>query len=432
MLHDFEFHIRNQFPELFHQKVLIANSTGLDSMVLSHLLETLKIPFSVAYCNFQLRTEADQEEDFIAEWATQQKHPFFTKRFETKEYVQQHKLSIQMAAREIRYQWFQALALEEGFDVVLTAHHLNDQLETYLMHSFRGTGPKGLLGIPVVQGLVQRPLLPFTKVQLQTYATESQMRWCEDSSNATDEYQRNRIRHHVIPALEKEYPNWAASFQKTIAWTHQEQEFVRAQIAAWEDKHCQEDEKLKRYPLSELQAQSPLSFWVHNLFYDYGFEAKELLKLIDAEPGKALFSNSHRLQRERNELHLSTVAIPEPISISIASWEHFAQLDTGIQLSDSPLEEGSAKQAFLDPTTISFPLQLRTRQHGDYFYPTGMQGKKLVSKYFKDEKYSHQQKQQQLLLCKNTEVIWVVGKRCNRKYVQQTKSREGVLLTFAE
>ena len=214
MLHDFEFHIRNQFPELFHQKVLIANSTGLDSMVLSHLLETLKIPFSVAYCNFQLRTEADQEEDFIAEWATQQKHPFFTKRFETKEYVQQHKLSIQMAAREIRYQWFQALALEEGFDVVLTAHHLNDQLETYLMHSFRGTGPKGLLGIPVVQGLVQRPLLPFTKVQLQTYATENQLRWCEDSSNATDEYQRNRIRHHVIQALEKEYPNWAASFQK--------------------------------------------------------------------------------------------------------------------------------------------------------------------------------------------------------------------------
>lgn len=432
MLHDFEFHIRNQFPELFHQKVLIANSTGLDSMVLSHLLETLEIPFSVAYCHFQLRAEADQEEDFIAEWATQQKHPFFTKRFDTKEYAQQHKLSIQMAAREIRYQWFSTLAQEEGFEAVLTAHHLNDQLETYLMHSFRGTGPKGLTGIPAVQGLVQRPLLPFTKVLLQAYAAENQLQWCEDSSNASYAYQRNRIRHHVIPALEKEYPNWAANFQKTLAWTHQEQEFVRAQITAWEDKHCQEDEQLKCYPLSELKSQSPLSFWMHHLFYDFGFEAKEVLKLLDSEPGKALHSKTHRLQRERNELHLSTVALSAPLSISIASWEQLAQLDTGIQLSDSLQGEVRAKQAYLDPTTISFPLQLRTRQEGDYFYPTGMQGKKLVSKYFKDEKYSHQQKQQQLLLCKDTEVIWVVGKRCNRKYVQQAKSREGVLLTFAE
>ena len=432
MLHDFEFHIRNQFPELFHQKVLIANSTGLDSMVLSHLLESLEIPFSVAYCHFQLRTEADQEAHFIAEWATQQMHPFYSKRFETKAYAQQYKLSIQMAARELRYQWFQTLAQQEGFEAVLTAHHLNDQLETYLMHSFRGTGLKGLTGIPAVQGLVQRPLLPFTKAQLHAYAIENKLAWCEDSSNASDGYQRNRIRHHVIPALEKEYPNWAANFQKTLAWTQQEQEFVQAQITAWEEKHCQEDEALKRYPLSELQDQSPLSFWVHHLFYHYGFDAKEVLKLIDSKPGKALHSSTHRLQRERTELHLSAGAIPTPTSMTITSWEQLTQLNTGIQVSDSLQEEVTAKQAYLDPATISFPLQLRTRQQGDYFYPSGMQGKKLVSKYFKDEKYSHQQKQQQLLLCKDAEVIWIVGKRCNRKYVQQAKSREGVLLTFAE
>ncbi|HCQ24853.1 MAG: tRNA lysidine(34) synthetase TilS [Flavobacteriaceae bacterium TMED120] len=432
MKKEFELHIRNKFPDLFGQNVLIANSSGVDSMVLSDLLKRLEIPFSIAYCHFQLRKEADREILFLEDWAQQHQLPFYNHYFETQKYADDKGLSIQMAARELRYQWFDQLANEHQFDAILTAHHLNDQLETFLMNSLRATGPKGLLGIPHQQGKVQRPLLPFTKRQIIDYAHTQNLNWCEDSSNATDTYQRNRVRHHITLALVKEYPQWASQFQKTLNWNTQQQAFVTDGIAQWKKQYWKETTKGIRVEVTPLQKHSHLAFLSHELFSPFGFHAKEVEKLLGATSGKALFSETHKLQRERQHLQLERTESKEWISYSLRNWADLESLPLSIEQTIVPPTLLEPHQAYLDSRQIHFPLQLRRRQQGDFFYPTGMTGKKSISKYFKDEKYSQQQKENQWLLCKEQEVIWVVGKRCNRKFVCAPKSSEGVLLTFTQ
>lgn len=432
MKKEFESHIRKNFPTLYDQKVLIANSSGVDSMVLSTLLHQLKIPFSIAYCHFELREAADAEVDFLTHWAQEHERAFFHKRFATKAYAEAHRCSIQMAARTLRYEWFAELATAEGFDVILTAHHLNDQLETFLMHTFRGTGPQGLLGIPEVNGRILRPLLPFTKAEILTYAKDENIHWQEDASNASDTYQRNRVRHHLLPTIEKIYPQWATDFQTTLDWTQQQQAFVTNQITDWKATHWQENQQQARISLSALDDSSQQAFLCHSLFSPYGFDAKEVQKLLVASSGKALFSQSHRLQRERDYLQLEPLSTEISKVYSLSDWADLKNLPITLYYSQEKPNPIEAKHAYLDPTKILFPLQFRQRQEGDFLYPTGMKGKKLLSKFYKDAKYSQQQKEQQWLLCKEDEVIWVVGVRCNQKFVASEKTLEGVLLTLAE
>ena len=432
MKKEFESHIRKNFPALWRQKVLIANSSGVDSMVLSTLLHQLKIPFSIAHCHFQLRQAADAEVDFLAHWAQEHGLAFFNKHFATKAYAEEHGCSIQMAARELRYQWFSELATDEGFDVILTAHHLNDQLETFLMHMFRGTGPQGLLGIPETNGRIQRPLLPFTKAEILNYAKEENIRWREDDSNATDAYQRNRVRHHLLPTLEKQYPLWATHFQTTLDWSQQQQAFVTSQIADWKARHWQEKQQQVRINLSGLKDSPHQAFLCHRLFSPFGFDAKEVQKLLVASSGKALFTQSHRLQRERDYLQLDPLSTAVSTIYALRDWTDLKNLPVSLNYSHGKPVPIEAKHAYLDPDKIVFPLQFRQRREGDFLYPTGMKGKKLLSKFYKDSKYSQQQKEEQWLLCKEDEVIWVVGVRCNQKFVASEKNLEGVLLTFAK
>ena len=312
------------------------------------------------------------------------------------------------------------------------AHHLNDQLETFLMHTFRGTGPQGLLGIPEVNGRILRPLLPFTKVEILTYAKDENIRWQEDDSNASDTYQRNRVRHHLLPTIEKIYPQWATDFQTTLDWTQQQQAFVTNQITDWKATHWQENQQQERISLSALDESSHQAFLCHSLFSPYGFDAKEVQKLLVASSGKALFSQSHRLQRERDYLQLEPLSTEISKVYSLSDWADLKNLPITLYYSQEKPNPIQAKHAYLDPTKILFPLQFRQRQEGDFLYPTGMKGKKLLSKFYKDAKYSQQQKEQQWLLCKEDEVIWVVGVRCNQKFVASEKTLEGVLLTLAE
>ena len=430
MKQEFEWHIRTHFPNLAKQKVLIANSSGVDSMVLTHLLSQLKIPFSLAYCHFQLRAAADQELLFLQEWAEKASCPFFSQKFQTQTYAKRQKISIQMAARELRYQWFADLVEAESFDVILTAHHLNDQLETYLMHSFRVTGPQGLLGIPSLRERIQRPLLPFTKAQILTFAEEESLLWCEDASNATDAYLRNRIRHHVVPELEKAIPELYKNFQKTIAQNRQQEDFVTAQLDAWKKEHWKSVESGWTIALDALQNHPQQAFVCHRLFSSYGFERKEVQKLLNAQVGRALFSTSYRLQRERDHLWLNHVIAVSDAEFTLNDWSDLKTLPISIEHTTALPEAVGEHQAYLDPCKITFPLVVRHWKKGDFFYPTAMTGKKKISKYFKDEKYSQADKEGQWLLCEEAEVLWVIGKRCHRKYTASLKNKDGILLTF--
>jgi tRNA(Ile)-lysidine synthase len=230
----------------------------------------------------------------------------------------------------------------------------------------------------------------------------------------------------------KEYPQWASQFQKTLNWNMQQQAFVTDGIAQWKKQYWKETTKGIRVEVTPLQKHSHLAFLSHELFSPFGFHAKEVEKLLGATSGKALFSETHKLQRERQHLQLERTESKEWISYSLRNWADLESLPLSIEQTIVPPTLLEPHQAYLDSRQIHFPLQLRRRQQGDFFYPTGMTGKKSISKYFKDEKYSQQQKENQWLLCKEQEVIWVVGKRCNRKFVCAPKSSEGVLLTFTQ
>ena len=431
MKKEFESHIRNNFPNLFGANLLVANSSGVDSMVLSTLLLQCNLSFSVAYANFQLRPEAEQEAQFLQQWATENQLPFYTQKFDTAARAQKEKKSIQLMARELRYDWFESLQKKHGLDWILTAHHLNDQVETFLMHSFRGTGPKGLCGIPANNTSIMRPLLPFTKKEILAFAHSEKINWCEDTSNTSDTYRRNRIRHQVVPALEEEFTQLPNNFQKTLSLMQQQQSFVDHQIAIWKDKYWQVQEAHIRIDLTALLAHPMPIFWMHQLLAPYGFDAQEVFKLAATQSGKFLESGTHRLNKERSHLTLlARGSQTEALLFHLNGWDDFNQKGLPLVLSQKPHDRSDSNQVYLDPNTIRFPVVLRKKNPGDFMYPVGMQGRKKISKFFKDEKYTQLEKETQWLLCQESEVIWIVGRRANRKFVPTPKSTAGVLITF--
>ena len=227
MLHKLKNHIQQNFTFLQDKKLLVATSGGLDSMVLVHLFQKLNFNFALAHCNFQLRNlESDADEEFVNNYAEQNKIPCFTTKFDTKKYSETHKLSTQVAARNLRYDWFNEILIQEKFDYIITAHHADDDVETFLIHISRGTGLEGLTGIPSQNGNIIRPMLPFSRKEIEKYASENQLVWREDSSNASDKYVRNKIRHHIVPVFKEINDSFLQSFQNTLEHLNQQQTLV--------------------------------------------------------------------------------------------------------------------------------------------------------------------------------------------------------------
>ena len=233
MLTNFKTHIDKKLAFLKEGKLLIAISGGLDSVILTHLCHKLKLNISLAHCNFNLRgKESDGDEAFVLELAENLDLEVFIEHFSTEEFAKQHKLSTQMAARELRYNWFSELAESLEFDYILTAHHADDNLETFLINLTRGTGLSGLTGIPEVNDAIVRPLLPFSREELETYVKANHLKWREDSSNASDAYLRNKLRHHVIPVLKETNPNLLQNFKMTLAHLNDTSDIVEESLRA--------------------------------------------------------------------------------------------------------------------------------------------------------------------------------------------------------
>ena len=227
MQNKFQSHIHQNFPFLMKRRFFIAVSGGIDSMVLVHLFQTIGFPFAILHCNFQLRgKESDGDMEFVRNYADKFDIPWSIGNFETKAYAKEMKVSTQVAARELRYDWFDEQLAEKEFDYVLTAHHADDSLETFMINLSRGTGLEGLLGIPAMNNTIIRPMLIFTRDEIEAYAKENDIQWREDSSNASDNYLRNKIRHHLAPVLKDINPNFIDSFQKTIDYLQQSKSMV--------------------------------------------------------------------------------------------------------------------------------------------------------------------------------------------------------------
>jgi tRNA(Ile)-lysidine synthase len=217
MLIKFKHHLENNFLHLKGKKLLLATSGGIDSIVLVHLFQQLKFQIAIAHCNFNLRAkESNADENFVKQFAEENQIPFYTNSFQTEAYANENKLSIQLAARKLRYDWFNEVLVKENYDYITTGHHLDDQVETFLINFTRGTGLEGLTGIPAQNDTVIRPLLPFSREEIEIFAQENNIKWREDSSNSSNKYLRNKLRHDIVPILKELNPSFLNSFQNTL------------------------------------------------------------------------------------------------------------------------------------------------------------------------------------------------------------------------
>ena len=407
----FKAHLDSRFPLLGSQQILVAVSGGVDSMALLDCIREYSEKLAVAHCNFQLRGEdSDQDEKLVKEYCKTHSLPFHSKRFDTK----LPKLSTQMAARSLRYDWFEELCLFNNYDVVLTAHHADDNIETLLMNIIRGTGIDGFTGIPERNGRILRPFLPFYKSEIVDYAKAHQIPWREDRSNQSDDYQRNAIRHHVIPALAKLHPKALENTTKTIDFAKEAALVIQQQTNELKKQLFLMETETIRVSIASVKKLQPLSFWIHQLFHPYGFEQQEVVKLLSAQKGKRIYSTDYTIEVGRNEFLLYK-SIAHKMNVEFEVFEH--GIDEPIALEFFRNQQQEQSSLTLDISTITFPLKLRKWKKGDHFYPTGMSGSKKVSKYFKDEKYTATEKAAQWLLCSDNDIVWIVGKRADRRFV---------------
>ncbi len=396
-------------------KLLVAVSGGVDSMVLCDLLLRSQLNFSVAHCNFQLREkESDEDEKFVRNYCSENQIQFFYKKFEVKKFKESGNFSTQMAARELRYEWFDELISEHKFKYLLTAHHLNDSLETFIINLSRGTGIEGLTGMNSRK--IVRPLLSYSKAEILSYAEDRNLKWREDSSNQTSDYVRNKIRQKIFPVLEEIHPQFLENFSKSIQFLNEENQMMQNHLEIIKNQLFKINNNVISISISELKKLNPIESYLHHLFIDFGFQKpKEILKLTDSQNGE-IQSKTHRLIRNRNQ-----------VLIVEKSWEKSdaeIELNQGeilekplyLKILESEVRDLSADEC-LDAEKIKFPLRLRKMKTADVFFPFGMKGSKKLSKFFKDEKYSKLEKEDAWLMVDDEDrIVYVVGKRIDDRF----------------
>jgi len=403
------------------KKLLLAASGGIDSMVLVDLLLKENFEIAIAHCNFQLRgIESFEDQKFIENFAQKNNIPVFITQFDTKAFAEDYKLSTQVAARELRYNWFYELLETEIYDCILTAHHADDNLETFLINLSRGTGIEGLTGIPQQNEKIIRPLLAFSRMEIEAYAKENQVEWRDDSSNASDKYLRNKIRHHIVPLLKELNPEFLGTFQKTQDYLQQTQAMAEDAAIMVYQQVAQEANDEIHFNLKKLKKLPNYHSYLYQWLNEFGFSAwKDIYALADSQSGKQVFSPQFRLIKNRDFLILSPLKIETETS-EFRIDENTTDVNFPIKLTFSNVDsviQTSNKTIFTDAEKLEFPLILRRWNEGDIFEPFGMGGKsKKVSKFFKDEKFSLAEKEKTWLVCSGNKIVWIVGKRADERF----------------
>lgn len=439
MFIEFQDHINSKFPFLKKgKKLLVAVSGGIDSVVLTHLLHQLKLDLQLAHCNFCLREkESDQDEQFVIELANKLQLKIHTKSFDTQSFAQNNKVSVQMAARQLRYQWFQELVQQEKLDYIITAHNLDDNLETFLINFTRGTGLEGLCGIAEVNETIVRPLLVFSRLLIEKFAIENNIKWREDSSNAETKYIRNKIRHQVIPLLKEINPGLLQSFKQTSKHLLQSRHIISEAISDIKPKVITSDKKgLYKIDIRKINELSNPTAYLYELLKAYNFtQWNDVHNLLDGQSGKQIISSTHRLIKDRDFLLLELrTKSPKTTSYSIEDGQtEINTKDFSIHLSKTENGKTDTKtKIFVDADKMAFPLTIRKWQNGDYFYPFGMTGKKKLSKFFKDEKFSLIDKENTWILTSGDAIVWVLGERMDDRFKVTEKTKKIIQIEYCK
>ena len=432
LLHLFKENIQKENLFQSDDLLLLAVSGGIDSVVLCELCHQAGFQFMIAHCNFQLRgEESERDQQFVEVLAQKNKVRLFLKRFDTSDYVVRNNTSVQMAARQLRYQWFNeiadALKKETNSPVyILTAHHADDNVETVLMNFFKGTGVSGMRGMLPRTGTIVRPLLFATKQELMSFAMERRLSFVEDSSNESDKYSRNYVRNQVFPFIQKIYPEAQANLIANINRFREIELLYTGAIAMHKKKLMEVRNNEVHIPVLKLLNVVPLKTVVFEIIKIYGFTAKqtqEAIALLHAETGKFILSATHRILRNRNWLIISPLQQNASQMIVIGEEENEVIFEKG-KLSLKITEIKDEKQqipvspaiACLDAKQLTFPLLLRKWKPGDYFYPLGMKKKKKLSRFFIDQKLSLPEKENAWVVEMNKKIIWVVNHRIDERF----------------
>ena len=415
-------------------KLILALSGGIDSMVLADLLLQAKADFVIAHCNFHLRAEeSDGDEQFVRAYAEKNGLTLYVKHFETETYAKEHGISIEMAARDLRYAWFEELRQQLNYDCIAVAHHADDQLETFFINLLRGAGIRGLKGMQPINGHIIRPLLQTSRAEIQQYAEEHHLQWREDHTNAETLYLRNKIRHELLPVIDSISKEGRSAILKSISHLASENELYRellkeklSTLVVGDGAGCSLRHLVVTpgggyaVPQGAPCSEQLLFEWLR----DYGFNTDQVHFIHEAiktgQPGTNFFSPTHRVTIERDGLELTPIC--QQININIELSYQTLERDEQFQIDPSP------KVAQLDYEKLSFPLQLRKWQAGDRFHPLGMRGSKLLSDFFVDQKMTTRQKEECCVLTTaDDQIVWVVGRRIDERY-KVTDKKKTVLI----
>ncbi len=412
-------------------KILLAVSGGKDSMTMLQLFIDSKLNFRVAHCNFNLRgTESDADEQLVKSICKKHNIPFHQNSFDTKKHAKQNGVSIQMAARDLRYNWFEELSSENHYNYIATAHHKNDVAETMLINLSKGTGLAGLHGISKISGKIIRPLLGFTREEIEEYVQENKVEYREDKSNSDNKYTRNSVRLDIIPLLEKINPNLIESLNQTANYLADVELILAEKINEEWNKCSTINGERVLMDITQLKGLTALSTYLYYFIKAYGFNAADVADIIQSfeeQSGKIFLSKTHQLIKDRTQLILTPIFDVIDKDLIINSFEDLTNCGLSNEVSDYDEHfkiNKSAQFANLDADKIKFPLVLRNWKEGDVFQPLGMKGKKKLSDFFIDNKVDVFTKQQTKILTQNNQIIWVVGYRIDDtfKVTQNTKN----------
>ena len=414
------------------ERILLAVSGGADSMLMLHLFAKSGFAVAVAHCNFGLRgDESNEEEQFVADYCDQHHLACYIEHFNTSEFALQEGISIEMAARDLRYEWFNRLLDQYGYDYLATAHHQDDVIETFLINLSRGSGIKGLSGIQPKSKRIIRPMLFTNRAEILNYCHLMAIDYRTDSSNLETVYKRNLIRQQILPLLEKVNPAFRKNALKTIGTLHQTGQLFQQRMSEIKASVYSEDDQGAMIHIERLLNHSPLRTILFELIRPFGFKSEQIHDIMDSlgrESGRKFFSEDYRLVKDREYLIISPTRDNQNTTFYIEEDCH--QISFPIRLTIEKMERTPEFRFSTQPTVVDldldqliFPLFLRHWHEGEYFQPLGMTGLKKLSDFFVDEKYSIPEKENAWILASGNQLVWIVGKRIDDRFkiTPQTK-----------
>ena len=435
MEEQFKQHMARLVPQAQEKNFLLAVSGGADSSVLAYLFHQCGFPFAIAHCNFHLRGEdSDKDMELVRKKAEQYGVPYFEKEFDTIAFQKQEGLSLEMAARQLRYDWF--AQIDKDFDYLVTAHNANDNAETFLLNMCRGTGLKGLTGIPEQNGKLLRPLLPFNSAQIRRFAAQKGIAYRNDASNFSEAFQRNKIRLSVLPKLEELNPELISTFSRNIDLLKRQYDFYQQQMGNILSSMVEKENDTLLISIKKLKECEDPALVLYEILKDYGFNAslvEQILDSLDKTSGKFFYSSQYQVLKDRKHLIINPI---ESVLAKEKSIEKIEDLETlgftveEYELGEWPDFEPNSEILYVDAQKLEFPLTLRHWQEGDRFHPFGMKGSKKLSDFFIDQKINLLEKKNVPVLCSGDKIVWLVGFRSDDRFKIDKQTKKYYKITY--